>query len=311
MKLSFVIPAYNESQNIEQVILSINQHAPDHIPREIIIVDHESTDDTAELARSAGATVIVSSASTVAANRNIGAARSSGNILVFLDADVLLSKEWAYNIIDTIEQIVSGRRMLTGSWVCVSRNPSLLEKWWFRPLEQAAVKSHMNTGHMIIAKHLFDEMNGFDARYETGEDYEFSSRAKKAGIEIIDNKKLIAYHEGNPRTLVEFIKREYWHGRGDAVSLKAILESKVAMLAIAFALLHVLLLISSFYSSIAAFALIGTILLVTFIPAWAKFSKEPFHVIAFNCMIYYAYFWARVVSMASALFDRGIKKRSR
>lgn len=61
MQLSFVIPAYNESKTITQTVQSIQRVASESESlrdREIIVVDNMSTDDTAQLAADAGATVI-------------------------------------------------------------------------------------------------------------------------------------------------------------------------------------------------------------------------------------------------------------
>ena len=52
-------------------------------------------------------------------------------------------------------------------------------------------------------------------------------------------------HEGYPKSLVEFAKREFWHGKGDATSIKPLFQSKVAMVALIFVALHVALTIFS------------------------------------------------------------------
>ena len=86
MTVSIVIPAYNESKTIKKVIKVIN--SLDCI-NEIIVVDDGSSDETADIAQSAGATVIVHSE-----NRGKGAAiktgfeNSNGDIVAFIDADL-------------------------------------------------------------------------------------------------------------------------------------------------------------------------------------------------------------------------------
>ena len=55
MRKLVIIPAYNESKNIEKVIASINQHNPDV---DILVVDDHSADNTGELAKKSGAYVI-------------------------------------------------------------------------------------------------------------------------------------------------------------------------------------------------------------------------------------------------------------
>jgi glycosyltransferase involved in cell wall biosynthesis len=83
--ISVVIPALNEEEPIAQVVREV---AATKIPREVIVVDNDSTDQTAERARSAGARVI-------SAVRGYGRACAAGvaavsdkcDLLVFLDGD--------------------------------------------------------------------------------------------------------------------------------------------------------------------------------------------------------------------------------
>jgi glycosyltransferase involved in cell wall biosynthesis len=86
MNVIAIIPAYNESQTITEVIYGLRLHVS-----EIIVIDDGSHDRTAELARNAGATVLQH-----ATNRGLGAALSTGiaaalsrgaDIIVTFDAD--------------------------------------------------------------------------------------------------------------------------------------------------------------------------------------------------------------------------------
>ena len=85
MWISVVIPALNEEEPIAQVVREV---AATKIPREVIVVDNGSTDQTAERARNAGARVI-------SAVRGYGRACAAGvaavsgecELIVFLDGD--------------------------------------------------------------------------------------------------------------------------------------------------------------------------------------------------------------------------------
>lgn len=86
MTVSVVIPAYNESKTVEKVIKVINSL---DCVNEIIVVDDGSSDETADTAQNAGATVIVHSK-----NKGKGAAiktgfeNSTGDVVAFIDADL-------------------------------------------------------------------------------------------------------------------------------------------------------------------------------------------------------------------------------
>lgn len=85
MKLSVILPAKNESSTIGSLVDEILRLHPGS---EIIVVNDASTDNTAELARSAGATVLNHPYSKGnGAAIKTGARAASGEVLVFLDGD--------------------------------------------------------------------------------------------------------------------------------------------------------------------------------------------------------------------------------
>jgi 4,4'-diaponeurosporenoate glycosyltransferase len=89
-RLSIIIPARNEAHNLPQLLASISSQ--NVRPHELIVVDDASTDRTAEVARTHGATVIASAplpdgwrGKTWACHQ--GASAASGELLCFMDAD--------------------------------------------------------------------------------------------------------------------------------------------------------------------------------------------------------------------------------
>jgi glycosyltransferase involved in cell wall biosynthesis len=85
---SVVVPAFNEEKYISRCLAALcSAMAEQSMPGEIIVVDNNSTDRTAELARAAGAEVVFEPVNKIARARNAGAAKASGRYLVFVDAD--------------------------------------------------------------------------------------------------------------------------------------------------------------------------------------------------------------------------------
>ncbi len=87
MKLSIIIPVLNEAAGLPQLIARITPLRA--CGTEIIIVDGGSTDDSAELVRRAGITLLESSPGR-ARQMNAGAAIAQGDALLFLHADTVL-----------------------------------------------------------------------------------------------------------------------------------------------------------------------------------------------------------------------------
>src|SRR5829696_3067092 len=61
-RLSVIVPAYNEAATVAETVRSLQEQSVR--PREIVVVDDCSTDDTAEIARATGATVVQPPANT-------------------------------------------------------------------------------------------------------------------------------------------------------------------------------------------------------------------------------------------------------
>jgi glycosyltransferase involved in cell wall biosynthesis len=91
-----VIAAHNESANIEACIASVEW------AREVIVVENESSDDTVDRARSAGATVISPAFTTIGAARNNAIVRSKSPWVFVIDADERCTPELADEIVGIV-----------------------------------------------------------------------------------------------------------------------------------------------------------------------------------------------------------------
>ena len=144
MKISIVIPAFNEERLLGASLVEIKSAAAAFKQRnwevELIVCDNNSTDRTSEIARAAGAIVVFEPINQIARARNCGALAASGDWLIFVDAD---SHPSAGLFADVAEQIVSGHclaggatiridtrdrtaRTITWVWNCASRLRTLL-----------------------------------------------------------------------------------------------------------------------------------------------------------------------------------------
>jgi glycosyltransferase involved in cell wall biosynthesis len=95
MLISVIVPAYNEERYIGETLNNLKGAKECLLERkgistEIIVVDNGSTDSTVSIALSSGAKVIEEPQHNVARVRNIGANAADGDVLVFIDADVIV-----------------------------------------------------------------------------------------------------------------------------------------------------------------------------------------------------------------------------
>ena len=90
---SVIIPARNEAVRIAACVRAVRETATRY-PVEIIVVDGQSSDRTADEALEAGAIVVASPVVGRGAQMHWGAQHASGEVLVFLHADTTLPAEW-------------------------------------------------------------------------------------------------------------------------------------------------------------------------------------------------------------------------
>jgi cellulose synthase/poly-beta-1,6-N-acetylglucosamine synthase-like glycosyltransferase len=92
--VSFVIPAWNEESILGPTLESLSAAARHlDVPSEIIVADDSSTDRTAEIARRHGARVVAVQHRQISATRNAGAREAQGDMLIFIDADTIVTRE--------------------------------------------------------------------------------------------------------------------------------------------------------------------------------------------------------------------------
>jgi glycosyltransferase involved in cell wall biosynthesis len=118
MKISVIIPAFNEEKLITETLRSVTSAIEVFSNRgwesELIVCDNNSTDATARLAQAAGARVVFEPFNQIARARNRGAAAATGDWLIFTDADSRPRPELFADVASTIE---NGRVLAGGSTV--------------------------------------------------------------------------------------------------------------------------------------------------------------------------------------------------
>src|SRR5262249_50482799 len=91
--ISFVIPAYNGEQFLGRTLTALTAAARGlGQPFEVVVVDDASTDRTGAVAREHGARVVPVAHRQIAATRNAGARAAAGEMLVFIDADTVVTQ---------------------------------------------------------------------------------------------------------------------------------------------------------------------------------------------------------------------------
>jgi len=177
MKLSFVIPAWNEEELIAATIKSIQESSVE-FDFEIIVADDASDDHTSEIAKELGVTVVSCNNRQIGPTRNDGAADAIGDILIFVDADTIVSKDV---VCETVEAIQSGA-VAGGSFPVFEGNIPLLAtiltpclRVLFRIVGVAA------GAYLFCTRESFTQAGGFDPKFFAAEEVHLSKKLHKYG----------------------------------------------------------------------------------------------------------------------------------
>lgn len=303
VKVSFIIPCYNESKVISTTLNKVVQEAEKNgLIYEIVVVDNMSNDGSFEEVKRLNIEPILSKGATVAEVRNDGFKKCRGDIVIFLDSDVLLGDCWGGNLLSVIDEIMKNKKIITGSHCSVPENLSQPFLSWYKGIEKDRRNTHLGTGHIIMHRDLFEDVGMFDGLMRSGEDYDFCQRARKKGAIIYHNDGLQVYHMGYPDGILEFLRRESWHGVSDFSSIRSFLKSKVAIVSVVFFFCHIVMVFSLFLQSIALLVFsMGFLISLLFLSVVKKFDLENFLDLVCKVSVSYLYFWGRVLSVIRLL----------
>lgn len=175
---SIVIPAWNEAEQIGATLIAANEAASAQpFSGDIIVVDNNSTDNTGDIAASAGATVVFEPINQIARARNAGAKASNAQWLVFIDADTTISPEL---LTASLQALASGDVIGGGATVAMDRELTGLPKLTLRFWNWWSVKSSTAAGcYIYCSKAAFESVGGFDEQYYAAEELHLSKRLRQ------------------------------------------------------------------------------------------------------------------------------------
>ena len=176
--ISIVIPALNEESYLPKLLDCIRKQTYKDL--EIIVADAGSTDATRKIAGKYGCKVV--NGGMPAVGRNNGAKAAKGKILLFLDADVQLEKDFLKNALDEFDDL----NLDVAGCLIYPLGNNLADKfffWLFNLWTFSTQFFYPNaSGACILCrKYLHDKVNGFDESIKLSEDMDFVKRCGKIG----------------------------------------------------------------------------------------------------------------------------------
>ena len=190
MLISVIVPAFNEERLLVDSLAAIKAALSSFATRgwqtELIVCDNNSTDRTAELARTAGAKVVFEPVNQIGRARNRGAQAAAGDWLVFVDADSRPSPALFQAAAD---EIAGGRCLAGGSTVKLDGDHPKAN-WVVALWNFLSRRCRLLAGSFIFCEaEAFRAVRGFSQELYAGEELELSQKlkrlAKERGKEIV------------------------------------------------------------------------------------------------------------------------------
>ena len=194
---SLIVPAYNEAAGLPATLTAAREAMAGvgqatELRGELIVVDNNSADDTAAVARAHGAAVVFEAHNQISRARNAGGRAAAGRYLVFIDADTLIDAEMLGAALRAMiddgavgggarvafdREVVWPARLTLGAWNLYSRL-----------MREAA-------GCFIFCTaEAFSAVEGFSERLYASEELWFSKAIKKWGKPRGQAMVIIAEH---------------------------------------------------------------------------------------------------------------------
>lgn len=212
--VSVVILTRNSARTIQLCLASVIGEGP----REVVVVDALSTDDTLRIIGRYGVRLIVARLNSLGYSRKLGVEAAKGTFVMFVDSDVVLSKGCI---------LAMKRELLENGWVGIHASlvSSGYVSYWQRAEDQAmgrrqqlGPRTRIGTAaalfyRSVLVRYPFDVM-----LKESSEDRDLSFRIVKDGY-ILGVSRASAYHLRRS-DFPAFALRLFRYGLGDAAFSK-------------------------------------------------------------------------------------------
>jgi len=230
-KVSIIIPTFRRPDVLRQTLTALARLDYSSAPYEIIVVDDGSEDNTSQVVTEMAAgfpqlRYLPQQNRGVAAARNNGARAAHGEILIFLDDDMVVQPDLIHLHVRTLRK--HGKCLVNGHW---EFHPDLnaqlkespfgrfrieVENWVkagieTEPLDEDSVRpAGLTACNLGVRRDHFWNIGGFDEDFPFAgcEDQEFSIRAREAGFEFVYNSTLLFWHNDHRLTLKQFCERQ-------------------------------------------------------------------------------------------------------
>lgn len=182
VKISVVIPAYNEEKLIASCIDAVSNQTLPKEDYEIIVVSNNSHDKTAEIARQHGARVLdYTEKQGFAVTRQFGTKHAKADIIAYIDADTIPKTDW----LEETYRLYQNKKLMCVGGTVLPRGSNIISQLMFVfydlvcRVNQLFGLSLLWGPNMSVRKAAFEAIHGFNTDLVISEDWDFVVRIQK------------------------------------------------------------------------------------------------------------------------------------
>ena len=211
--VSVVIPVRNDARRLERCLASLAEQDYPRDRYEIIVIDNGSTDDSAPVAATFGARVLIHPGLRVGALRNRGVEVARGSLLAFVDSDHEAPPGWMRTACEALA--ASSEVLILGSPYLAPPDGTWVQRIWELHRVRGPRRKRatwLGTGNMFLRAGDFQLVGGFREDLVAAEDVDLCVRLAELPGQILSDMRFANIHHGEPPTLMAFFWKEYWRG---------------------------------------------------------------------------------------------------
>jgi len=207
--LSIIIPLYNDEKNINKALDAIFNNTFKNF--EVIIIDDGSTDNSVENIKFYPVKIFRQQNFGPAKARNLGVKKANGNIIVFIDSDIIMPAFALQKIHETFANH-QDINILGGMPDAINHYHNIISDYenlyiHYQFYRQKNTTTAFYTSLVAIKKDIFNKYNGFNEQIRMPEDMELGQRLLSGGYIIYLDKNIKFSHLKN-FTCISYIKKQ-------------------------------------------------------------------------------------------------------